>query len=367
MVNCLIWRLKLTDVLVGMSGGIDSSVAAYLLKEQGFNVHGVTMTVWKQDGKYKGDPSKNSCFSPDKSAEIEKTREICDKIGMDYTVLDISDLYESIVLQNFRNEYLNGRTPNPCVWCNSKIKFGAMVDFAREKGIKFDMFATGHYARIVKQDGRWCLYRGKDPVKDQSYFLYRLTQKQLSNTIFPLGGMTKEEVRKIDFELGFHPCEQTESQDFYSGHYTDLLDTQPKEGNIVDQTGKILGKHNGMWNYTIGQRKGLGIAASQPLYVTDLDPVNNLVVVGYEDSTYNKSVVADRVNWVATEDLSKPIHAKAKIRSMGEIAECTVSCDYEGRLKAVFDKPVKAATCGQSLVIYEDDKVLCGGIISGVE
>lgn len=356
----------MTDVLVGMSGGIDSSVVAYLLKEQGFNVHGITMSVWKQDGKYKGNPDRNSCFSADKSKDIEKTREICEKIGIEYTVLDISDLYESVVLKNFREEYLNGRTPNPCVWCNSKIKFGAMLRFAREKGLKFDLFATGHYARTVRQNGRYCLYRGTDSVKDQSYFLYRLTQEQLAQTIFPLGTMTKEEVRKIDLELGFHSADQTESQDFYSGHYTELLDTPPKEGYIVDKDGKVLGKHQGMWNYTIGQRKGLGVAAPQPLYVTDLDPVNNIVVVGYEDSTFNSGVTADSVNWVSIPDIEKPVHAVAKIRSMGNMIPCTVTCDGAGRLVADFDEPVKAATCGQSLVVYDNDRVLCGGIISEV-
>ncbi|MCQ2411367.1 MAG: tRNA 2-thiouridine(34) synthase MnmA [Sphaerochaetaceae bacterium] len=354
-------------ILVGMSGGIDSSVAAYLLKKQGYEVQGVTMSVWKEGHKFSGDVTKDACFSPNKKAEIEKTREICEKLGIKHTVLDISDLYESIVLKNFRDEYMNGRTPNPCIWCNQKIKFGAMVDYAREAGLEFDYFATGHYARIENLDGRYCLERGLDPFKDQSYFLYRLSQKQLSGIMFPLGSMKKTDVREIDVELGFHPQGMTESQDFYSGSYSDLLDVEPKVGNIVDCDGKVLGKHNGIWNYTIGQRKGLGVSAPKPLYVISLNVQKNEVVVGYEDKTVNTVVRASNLNWVSIDGISGTLHASAKIRSTGTPVVCDVYMDSMDRLCAHFDTPVKAATCGQSLVVYDGDKVLCGGIIEEVE
>ena len=354
-------------VLVGMSGGIDSSVAALLLKEQGYEVEGITMCVWKQDVKYKGKEGRNSCFSTDREKEVQKAQNICDRLEIKYHVLDISDLYESVVLKNFREEYLNGRTPNPCIWCNQKIKFGAMPEIARKSGIDFDYFATGHYARIESKNGRYALLKGADPVKDQSYFLYRLNQKQLGSTLFPLGGMTKSQVRAIDSEHGFHDETQTESQDFYSGHYTELLDTEEKQGDIVDTEGKVLGHHNGMWNYTIGQRKGLGIAAPKPLYVVGLDPVRNLVTVGYEELTSNRKVTADKINWVAVDSIEGKIYATAKIRSTGQAVPCLVYLDSMDRLCAEFDDPVKAATCGQSLVIYDNETVLCGGIIDSVD
>ena len=357
----------MNKVLVGMSGGIDSSIAAYLLKKLGYEVSGVTMSLWKEGRVFHGDATKDACFSPNKKEEIEKARSICDKLEIEHHVLDIADLYESTVLKNFKDEYLGGRTPNPCIWCNQKIKFGAMVDYAKEAGIQFDYFATGHYARIEKENDRYCLKRGLDPLKDQSYFLYRLSQRQLGRTLFPLGGMTKKQVRAIDVELGFHSEDQGESQDFYSGSYADLLEVEPTPGDIVDMQGKVLGRHNGIWNYTIGQRKGLGVSAPKPLYVISLDVPGNRVVVGYEENTVNTVVRATNLNWVSIEDLPSTIHASAKIRSTGIPVACQVSIDSQDRLCAVFDVPVKAATPGQSLVVYDNDKVLVGGIIESVD
>lgn len=358
----------MTKVLVGMSGGIDSSVAAYLLQKQGYEVTGVTMAIWKEGREFHGDLTANACFAPTETKDIDHTAQICRKLGIKHYVLDISELYEKIVLGNFRSEYLSGRTPNPCIWCNQKIKFGAMVERAREEGLEFDYFATGHYARIQKQEnGRYALLRSVDLSKDQSYFLYRLSQKQLSETLFPLGSMTKAEVRKIDVSLGFHPEGMTESQDFYSGAYSDLLDVKPKSGNIVDKTGKILGRHSGVWNYTIGQRKGLGIGASRPLYVTELRVETNEVVVGFEEDTKDVSVTASQIVWGAVDKLEGSMDAIAKIRSAGLPYECRASLTGDGKIKAVFKNPVKAATCGQSLVLYDKDRVLCGGIIEDKE
>ena len=357
----------MSKVLVGMSGGIDSSIAAYLLKKQGYEVSGVTMSLWKDGRVFHGDATKDACFSPNKKEEIDKARSICDRLGIEHHVLDIADLYESTVLKNFKDEYLGGRTPNPCIWCNQKIKFGAMVEYARAAGLEFDYFATGHYARIDHENGRYCLKRGLDPLKDQSYFLYRLSQEQLSHTMFPLGSMTKKDVRVIDVELGFHPQGHGESQDFYSGSYSDLLDVEPREGDIVDTEGKVLGRHNGIWNYTIGQRKGLGVSAPRPLYVISLDVPHNRVVVGYEERTVNTVVRADQINWVSVPSLEGEAHLSAKIRSTGTPVSCAVRIDEVGRLCATFDVPVKAATPGQSLVVYDNDRILCGGIIESVD
>lgn len=353
----------MADVLVGMSGGIDSTMVAWLLKQQGHNVKAVTMSIWKPDRPFHGNPERDSCFGPSEKHDLGKIRALCEKIGIEHIALDISDVYENTILKYFRDEYLSGHTPNPCVFCNQKIKFGAMIDEAERAGIRFDYFATGHYARIEKQGGRYLLKRGKDLLKDQSYFLYRLSQQQLSRVLFPLGDYTKAEIRKMDAELGFHPGTQTESQDFYSGPYSDLLDVEPREGNIVDTSGKVLGKHNGMWNYTIGQRKGLGVSAPHPLYVVALHPERNEVVVGTEDQVIHCIVTASDVNWVSVDSIKEPMKAEAKIRSTGNPVPCTVSTLADGRICASFDLPVKAATRGQSLVVYSADTVLCGGII----
>ncbi len=354
-------------VLVGMSGGIDSAVAAYLLKEAGHDVKAITMLLGKGNEQLQGSSKTNYCFAPNKDEELKKVKEICEKLEIESILLDLSKNFTDTVLQNFKDEYLNGRTPNPCVWCNSKIKFKAMLDEARNQGIVFDKFATGHYARIIEKDGRFCLYRGKDLKKDQSYFLYRLTQEQLSQVLFPLGELIKDEVRKIDTKLGFHEEEQTESQDFYDGDYTELLNVENKEGNIVDKSGKILGKHKGLFHYTIGQRKGLGIAAPRPLYVLELNTKTNEVVVGYQESTYNKIVEATNIVWGSKPSINNE-HLEAKIRSTGYPSKALVSSyvDKEGNqiLKAEFDEEIQAATLGQSLVIYDGDEVVAGGIIS---
>lgn len=356
------------NIAVGMSGGIDSSVVAWLLQEQGHHVIGLTMTVWKNVSSF-SQAVGNSCFSPNKEEDLKKTKEICDKIGIEHRVLDCSDRYEETVLKNFRDEYLLGRTPNPCVWCNSKIKFGILLEYARSSGLMFDKFATGHYARTAYNEvsGRWELLRGVDTHKDQSYFLYRLSQEQLASVLFPLGSMSKEEVRKLDVQLGFHREDQSESQDFYDGPYRDLLGVTDLQGNIVDKEGRIRGTHNGVWNYTIGQRRGLGVAAERPLYVTELRPETNEVVVGYEEETFHTKVTATQIVWSAVEAIPDGgLSACAKIRSTGEPKPGTVTSNDE-IICFEFEQPVKAATVGQSLVVYHEDKVLCGGIITHAE
>ncbi len=352
-------------VLVGMSGGIDSSVAAYLLKQKGYDVTGVTMLIWNGRRELpKQTKHMNSCYSPHEIEDLPLIKEIADKIGIPHVTVDLSELYEKTIISNFQNEYLAGHTPNPCIWCNAKMKFGAMVDYAREKGLLFDKFATGHYARIVEQSGRFALQRAKDPKKDQSYFLYRLSQEQLARTLFPLGGMLKSEVRALDVAEGFHAEDQDESQDFYGGDYTDLLDVENKSGDIVLRSGEVVGHHEGIWHYTIGQRKGLGIAAPRPLYVLALEQKKNQVVVGYEEETLEQTVTAGQVNWQLWDHLEGEVEVQAKIRSTGSPMEATAWEHGDGTITCRFKNPVKAATAGQSLVLYRDEVILAGGIIT---
>ena len=352
-------------ILVGLSGGIDSSVAAWLLKNAGHEVEGATMLIWKKDSPYPAPVSPDSCYSPARAEDKAHIAAFCDKIGIRYHVLDCSDLYESTVLETFRNEYMNARTPNPCVLCNEKIKFGALVDYARAQGLCFDKFATGHYARITYNDGldRWELRKARDGKKDQSYFLYRLSQKQLGFTLFPLGDYLKSEVRQIDVQQGFHPEGQSESQDFYGGDYSDLLQAEDRPGDIVTTDGLVLGRHKGFWHYTIGQRKGLGIAAPRPLYVLELDSVSNRVIVGFDDENRQSSALVEDVVWTSRTDFEKGKVYSVKVRSTsrGEAAEIEKLSDSSFRVR--FISPSKGVTPGQSCVVYDDDLVVAGGII----
>lgn len=349
-------------VLVGMSGGIDSSVAAYLLKEAGYEVEGITMLVWKPDSPYPAPMSANSCYSPDKTKDLEKIREICDRLGIRHHVVDCSDLFESTVLDDFRSEYMNGRTPNPCIWCNQKIKFGAMLDYASSQ-LPFDFFATGHYARVARMaNGRYAVLKAKDPKKDQSYFLSRLSQKQLSKVLFPLGGYLKTDIRALDESLGFHEKGQPESQDFYGGSYTDLLSVPDCDGDIVSEDGKVLGQHHGFWHYTIGQRKGLGIAFSEPLYVVALDPMKNRVIVGTEPSTRSTVVTASQVIYGSVDEFDEDRTYMVKIRSMAVPAEAHVKSVNDG-FTVSFLSFVRGVAPGQSAVVYDGDAVAASGII----
>lgn len=352
-------------IIVGMSGGVDSSVTALLLKEAGHDVVGVTMSIWgKKDLKNTG--TKDACYGPNEKEDIEEAKRICGLIDIPLHVLDCVETYEKIVLDNFKKEYLLGRTPNPCIWCNSQVKFGALPMLAEQSGVEFEKFATGHYARVEfdEEKQRYILKSALDPKKDQTYFLYRLTQTQLSRSLFPLGTFVKDEVKKIAVENKLHTLDKEESQDFYSGDYNELLEVDDKQGNIVDRDGTILGKHNGIWNYTLGQRKGLGIAACQPLYVIELNKDKNEVVVGFESETYSKSLVASDLNWIAFEDITEDLEITAKIRSSQQPKKAILKKHSETEVYVEFEEEQKAITPGQSIVFYQDDIVLGGGIIN---
>lgn len=353
-------------ILVGLSGGVDSTVTALILKQQGHEVIGATMSIWGTNGMAAKAGHKNACYGPDEKEDIEEARKIANQIGIPYYVFDCVEQYKKIVLDNFKSEYIQGRTPNPCVWCNALVKFGVLPLMAKENGIEFDKFATGHYARVEEENGRFLLKRGIAPHKDQSYFLYRLKQEQLKNIIMPLGNYTKDEIRSIARENGLTVAEKPDSQDFYDGDYNELLGIKELEGNIVDTTGKILGKHKGIWNYTIGQRKGIGISASEPLYVLSLNKTTNEVVVGPADKTFKKSLIATDLNWIAFDNLQTQRRAQAKIRSTQQPVDVTINPLETGEIEVIFDELQKSIAIGQSVVLYDNDIVLGGGVIDKV-
>ena len=358
-------------ILVGLSGGVDSAVTALLLKQQGYEVIGATMSIWKERPDLKK-PAEHTCthgacFSADEKEDIAAAKSVAEQIGIPFYVVDCKDEYEKVVLDNFKEEYISGRTPNPCIRCNALVKFGVLPTLAKQSGIEFDKFATGHYARVVYEDGRYYLKRGLATNKDQSYFLYKLTQEQLANIMMPLGEYTKDQIREIAKTNGLDVSDKPDSQDFYEGDYNELLGVEEKLGNIVDLEGKVLGQHTGIWNYTIGQRKGIGISAPEPLYVLELRKDTNEVVVGYKDKTFKKSLKAINMNWIAIEKLDKEIKATAKIRSTQQPTDVTVKPMDEKSVEVVFDEYQKSIAIGQSVVLYDGDKVIGGGIIDSVQ
>lgn len=352
-------------ILVGLSGGVDSSVAALILKQQGHKVVGATMSIWGKDGMAAKSGHKNACYGPDEKEDIEEARKIAAQIGIPYYVFNCVEQYEQIVLDNFKSEYIQGRTPNPCVWCNALVKFGVLPLIAKENGIEFDKFATGHYARVEEKDGRFLLKRGIAPHKDQSYFLYRLKQEQLKNIILPLGNYTKDQIRKIAKDNGLEVAEKPDSQDFYDGDYNELLGVKEKDGNIVDLDGKVLGHHKGIWNYTIGQRKGIGVSATEPLYVLELRKDTNEVVIGPADKTFKKELTAVNLNWIAFDKLENERKVYAKIRSTQQPTPVTITPNGDD-VDVVFDELQKSIAIGQSVVFYDKDVVLGGGVIDQV-
>jgi tRNA-specific 2-thiouridylase len=281
-------------------------------------------------------------------------------------VFNCVEQYEQIVLDNFKSEYIQGRTPNPCVWCNALVKFGVLPQMAKLNGLEFDKFATGHYARVEEENGRYVLKRGVAPHKDQSYFLYRLKQEQLQNIILPLGNYTKDQIREIAREAGLEVAEKPDSQDFYDGDYNELLGVKEKEGNIVDLNGKVLGKHKGIWNYTIGQRKGIGVSSTEPLYVISLKKETNEVVIGPADKTFKKSLVAINLNWIGIESLTEERKAQAKIRSTQQPVSVLLKPKTDGSIEVIFDELQKSIAIGQSVVFYDNDLILGGGVINSV-
>jgi tRNA-specific 2-thiouridylase len=352
------------QVLVGLSGGVDSAVAAALLKEMGYDLIGVTMKVY--DGSVPiSAGAKHACFGPGEEEDIENAAAVCEILEIPFHVIDLRAEYRSHVLEYFRSEYLCGRTPNPCVVCNQRLKFGFLREKAGAAGIDFDFFATGHYARIENAGGRWLLKKAVDRAKDQSYFLHALTPEQLSRTLLPLGGYTKSEVRAMARSRGHQNADRAESQDFMpDGDYAPLFDKKEiREGDIVDEGGNVRGTHRGIVHYTIGQRKGLGIAAAQPLYVIGIDAKHHRIVVGDRQRVFARGLIVAALNLIAIERLDRPCEATVKIRLKHKGAAATAYPQEDGKVKIVFREPQLAVTPGQSAVLYAEDTVIGGGVI----
>jgi tRNA-uridine 2-sulfurtransferase len=350
------------EVLVAMSGGVDSSVAAALLCRQGHRVTGVTMTVW--DGPMSESDGRQGCYGPGVSTDIEDARRVAVQLGIPFRVFDLSSEYREEILNYLRAEYRDGRTPNPCSRCNPRIKFGALVQKAAASGIQFDYFATGHYARIDFDStrNRFLLKKALDPARDQSYFLAFLSPKQISRTLLPVGEYAKSQVRAIASELGLCVSSKKDSQDFVAGGYTSLLDHQIP-GPILNDQGLEIGRHRGIGYYTIGQRKGLGIASGQPLYVKEIDPLRNAVIVGERDGVYEDNLIASHLNWVGIDRIDGPLNLSAKIRYRYEEAEALLTPLSADAVSVQFRKPQLAVTPGQTVVFYDRDVVVGAGVI----
>lgn len=357
-------------VLVGMSGGVDSAAAALLLRDSGFAPAGCTLRLY--DNEDIGEPAEGSCCSLE---AVEDAREACRKLGIDHFTFHFSNAFRKCVMDDFVDGYRTGKTPNPCVQCNRTVKFDALLRRANE--LDFAYIATGHYARVEYDEtlGRWRLLRGKDRRKDQSYFLYPLSQVQLSRLLLPVGDYEKSEIRRLAGAAGFQSANRPDSQDICfvpDGDYVGFLQRYGRlelvPGDFVDETGRVLGRHRGLPCYTIGQRRGLGVSADRPLYVLRKDEEKNQVVLGDEERLYCRTVWAESFNWVSLPPSERPMPVSAKTRYSQTEASGTLFPESGGMVRIVFDAPQRAVTCGQSLVCYHAEfreLVVGGGIICG--
>ena len=357
--------MKKHKVVVGMSGGVDSSVAAALLKKKGYDVIGVTFKTWSKEEC--GASFGRACCNLE---AVTRSRSVCEELGIPYYVFDLSAEFKSEVIDYFCSEYLKGLTPNPCVICNEKIKFGYLLEKAKAFGA--EAVATGHYARVEKplRNKRWLLKEGKDKKKDQSYFLFSLSQEQLRRSIFPLGEITKERTRKIAKSLRLKTFDTISSQDVcfiqdlgYADYIKKKTGIEIKSGDIVDKAGKIVGKHKGFPYYTIGQRRGLGVAHSEPLYVTAIDVPRNRIVIGTKKDVMRQSLFAENINWISVDSINKPARMYAKIRYGAKKAKALVTKTGTASVRVDFDELVEAPTPGQAVVFYDRDIVVGGGWI----
>lgn len=353
-------------VVVGMSGGVDSSVAAYLLKKQGYDVIGVTMQIWQDEDRCDIEESGGCCGL----SAVEDARSVANKLGIPYYVLNFKKEFKESVIDYFIDEYSKGLTPNPCIACNRYVKWESMLHKALT--LEADYIATGHYARVVKHPitNRYTIKMANTDIKDQTYALYNLTQFQLEHTLMPVGDYEKTEIRKIASEIGLDVANKPDSQDICfvpDGDYAKFIkensDIKIKEGNFVDKWGKILGKHKGICNYTIGQRKGLGIAFGSPMYVSEIKADTNEVVLTGNDGLFKNKVLIKDFNFMSVEDIEGEVYVFGKLRYSQNQAPCTIKKIENGLVEAIFEEPQRAVTPGQAAVFYDGEYVLGGGVI----
>jgi len=339
-------------VVIGMSGGVDSSVSAYLLKKAGYDVLGVTLV--------------NHAFA---QPAVNDAKEVAEKLGIKHVVADRSEKFKNIVERYFISEYLNGRTPNPCIICNPLVKWDALMSVKEEYNAKY--VATGHYAKIIQYPptGRYSIKMTEKNVKDQTYVLSFLTQEQLKSTLFPLGEYKKPQVREIAAQIGLITAEKPDSEEIcfipdndYAGFIKKNAETEIPAGNYVDFDGNIVGSHKGIIYYTVGQRKGLGMSFGKHMFVNSINAEKNEVVLGSNDMLFKNTVYGENISFMAVENITDPIRAEAKIRYSHKKSPCTVSIE-NGILKCVFDEPQRAAAPGQAIVVYKDEYCLCAAII----
>lgn len=360
---------KDTLIAVAMSGGVDSSVAAALLKEQGYNVMGLSMKTTPCEMEEERTERYNSCCS---LRHLQDARYVAHRLGIPYQLLDFHKEFQTLVIDDFLDQYNRGRTPSPCVVCNEKVKFDLFFRRVREFGAEY--VATGHYAKVEynPKSGRYILRRPKDLNRDQTYFLYGLTQEQLSRAIFPLADYTKSEVREIARKIGLKVADKPDSQELCfvtDKDYRDFLAKRAsdhiKPGPIVDRAGNVLGEHRGIQFYTIGQRKGLGIALGKPKYVIALNAETNSVVVGDNEDLFSKSLRVQNANFISIPTLTEPMSVIVKIRHVHAGSKATIVPGSQDReVEVIFDEPQRAITPGQSAVFYDGDIVVGGGVIT---
>lgn len=352
------------SVLIGMSGGVDSSVAAALLKEQGYRVIGATMRLWSYSDSCEVKKHEGCCAE----SAVEDARRVCDKLGIDFYVMNFKDMFRDKVVDYFVDEYIHGRTPNPCIACNKYLKFDALLKKAL--AMEIDYVATGHYAKIEKDaNGKYILRASEAAKKDQSYVLYNFTQEQLAHTLMPLGNYDKEWVRKKAEELGLGVAHKKDSQeicfvedDDYAKFITDYSDYVPREGDILDVNGNVIGTHRGIIYYTIGQRKGIG-AYGRPMFVMKIDAENNTITLGEKGMEFSTGLTASEVNFISGEFPKEEMKITARIRYQAPAVEATLIPLENDRVRLEFENPVRAVTPGQAVVFYDSDTVLGGGTV----
>lgn len=352
-------------VVVGMSGGVDSSVAAWLLKEQGYDVIGVTMQIWQDEENIVQEENGGCCGL----SAVDDARRVAAAIGIPYYVMNFKDEFQKSVIEYFTKEYLAGRTPNPCIACNRYVKWEALLQ--RSLSIGADYIATGHYARIEHlPNGRYAIRRSATMEKDQTYALYNLTQEQLARTLMPVGEYSKDRIREMADEIGLLVAHKPDSQDIcfvpdgdYASFIENTTDQVLQTGDFVTPEGKILGKHKGIIHYTVGQRKGLGLALGYPAFVLEIRPETNEVVIGTYEESLTYTVRANELNFMSVEQITEPVRVFAKIRYNHKGAWCTVERTGEDEIVCTFDEPIRAATPGQAVVLYDGEYVFGGGTI----